>query len=65
MSVNAEEAAELVHRLRQVSREEFDYEGRDSFWSLLAEEAADMIASLVLTQSIKTFLYEGEIKHDS
>ena len=62
MSVPPEEAAELVHRLRRISKEEFEYEGKDSFWSLLAEEAADMIARLALSQSIKTFLYEGEIK---
>lgn len=58
-----EYTADLVKHLRQVSQEEFEYENRPTFWSELAEEAADAIAELVLKTTIKTYLHEGTIKH--
>jgi hypothetical protein len=41
------------------AKEEDEYENRATFWSLLAEEAADTIAELLLRKTIKTYLHEG------
>jgi hypothetical protein len=63
MSVTDQEAEDLVKRLREVAKEEEEYENRATFWSLLAEEAADTIAELLLRKTIKTYLHEGTIRH--
>jgi hypothetical protein len=62
MSVEGD-AEDLVRRLREISKEEEEYENRATFWSLLADEAADTIAELLLRKAIKTYLHEGTIRH--